>query len=161
MSSEPRVKKTIKRYRVRLDLDRPLRLGEGDAVSGPASAAGVARLALRGEASEVLIVLAVDSRGRVVSVIEVARGGASSLCAYAPEVLRAVLLSGVNGFVLAHNHPSGDPTPSAEDVHFTKRVNAAADAVGLSLLDHVVVGEPGRGYCPGYVSMLDAGLIEG
>src|ERR1700687_4984495 len=56
------------------------------------------------------------------------------------EILKRALLCNAVGFILYHNHPSGDPTPSREDREFTRRVRVAAEAVGLRLLDHVVVG---------------------
>jgi DNA repair protein RadC len=59
--------------------------------------------------------------------------------ARASDVLRAAIRLGASGFVLVHNHPSGDPTPSAEDVVFTQHTLRAALAVGVPLLDHVVV----------------------
>ena len=70
-----------------------------------------------------------------------------------PRPLRFVLRDGGSAFVLVHNHPSGDPAPSPEDVRFTEEVARAADIVGVPLLDHVIVARGGsprsstRGYC--------------
>jgi DNA repair protein RadC len=66
----------------------------------------------------------------------------------AADPLRLALRAAASGFVLVHNHPSGDPTPSAEDVTFTRRVADAASVVGVPLLDHVVVAREGFASVP-------------
>lgn len=93
---------------------------------------------------EELWVLGLDGRSRLRGARCVARGGLHGLGARASDVLRAALRLGASGFVLVHNHPSGDPTPSAEDVVFTARTVDAGVALGIPLLDHVVVA--GRRY---------------
>lgn len=67
------------------------------------------------------------------------RGSPASVDLGVAEVLRRVLVAGGRGFYVVHNHPSGDPTPSARDIAFTNRLGAQADALGLLLHDHVVV----------------------
>ena len=69
------------------------------------------------------------------------------------EILRRALLGKAAGVILYHNHPSGDPTPSREDREFTRRLAAASEAVGVRLIDHIVVGREG---C---VSFREAGLL--
>jgi DNA repair protein RadC len=64
------------------------------------------------------------------------------------DPLRLALRAAASGFVLVHNHPSGDPTPSAEDIAFTRRVAAAAAIVGTPMLDHVVVAREGFSSVP-------------
>lgn len=64
------------------------------------------------------------------------------------DVLRIALRLAASAFVLVHNHPSGDATPSAEDVAFTARISQAADVVGLPLVDHVVVARGGFASVP-------------
>lgn len=102
---------------------------------------------------EELWVLALDGQHRVRAARRVAAGGLHGLSVSVRDPLRFALREGASAFVAVHNHPSGDPTPSAEDLAFTERLVAAADAVGTPLLDHVVVaGERHR-------SMLDDGLL--
>jgi DNA repair protein RadC len=60
------------------------------------------------------------------------------------HILAAALLASCSGVLVAHNHPSGDPTPSAEDLVFTGRMEAACDAVGLRFVDHLILGAAGR-----------------
>jgi DNA repair protein RadC len=87
--------------------------------------------------------LALDGRNGLRTAIRVAQGGLHG-CALTPrDVLRPALREGASGIVLLHNHPSGDPTPSAEDLRMTRALAAACDVVGLALLDHVVVARGG------------------
>lgn len=88
---------------------------------------------------EELWVLALDGRARIRGMRCVARGGLHGVGSRPADVLRAALRLGASAFILVHNHPSGDPTPSPEDVSFTDSVAGAALVVGVPLLDHVVV----------------------
>lgn len=85
------------------------------------------------------MVVVVDAANRVLRVVPVATGGLDSSPLPVREVLHAVLRYDGRAFALAHNYPSGDPTPSVEDREATVSVVRAADAVGLRFLDHVVV----------------------
>ncbi len=84
---------------------------------------------------------------------EIYRGTLDRAVVEPREILRRALLGKAAGIILYHNHPSGDPTPSREDREFTRRLAAAAEAVGVRLLDHIVVG---REEC---VSFREAGLL--
>lgn len=114
------------------------------AVRGPADLA--AYLApWSDEAQEVLVVIAVDARMRVIGHREVGRGTAFSCPSDPAQVLRAALMSGGVAFFVAHNHPSGDTTPSDDDVKATARIRNGADAIGVTLLDHLVIGRTAAG----------------
>lgn len=88
---------------------------------------------------EHVIAILVDGRANVTGVTTVAIGGMHGAALRPADVLRAVLAGQASAFILSHNHPSGDPKPSGEDVAFTDRIRAAADVVGVPLLDHVIV----------------------
>lgn len=83
------------------------------------------------EQVEVMYVLALDGRNRVLAMSEVARGGLHSLSVSARDLLRPLIALGASAFVLVHNHPSGNPEPSPDDIRMTAAVKLAADAVGL------------------------------
>ena len=101
---------------------------------------------------EELWALVLDGHQGLRAARRVASGGLHGLHVGARDPLRFALRDGGSSFVLVHNHPSGDPAPSAEDVRFTQEVARAADVVGVPLLDHVIVARSG------YVSMLDDGV---
>jgi DNA repair protein RadC len=106
------------------------------------SAAAIAELVspvLARERREKVVVLVADAANRVLRVLPVATGGLDSSPLPVREVLHAVLRYDGRAFALAHNHPSGDPSPSVQDREATAAVGRAADAVGLRFLDHVVV----------------------
>ena len=107
---------------------------------------------------EKLIVALLDSRLRHAGSVEVSAGSLTETVAHPREVLRPVITRGAFGFVLIHNHPSGDPSPSKADELFTRRMIEAADLLQLKFLDHVVVGRPDGGREP-YFSFREAGVI--
>jgi DNA repair protein RadC len=87
--------------------------------------------------------LCLDGRNVLKAARRVARGGAHG-CALTPrDVLTPALREAASAVVLVHNHPSGDPTPSPEDLHMTRALAAACELVGVPLLDHVVVAHGG------------------
>lgn len=94
-----------------------------------------------------------DARNVVTSRCRVAEGGQHGCALLARDVLRLAVQLGAHAFVLAHNHPGGDPRPSAEDVHLTEQLSSAAVCVGVPLIDHVIVTRTG------HTSMLNLGLI--
>jgi DNA repair protein RadC len=99
-------------------------------------------------------VLYLNARNRLLKDDpEIYRGTLDRAVVEPREILKRALLSNAAGLILYHNHPSGDPSPSREDREFTRRLSAAAESVGLRLLDHVVVGREG---C---VSFREAGLM--
>ncbi|MCB9736256.1 MAG: JAB domain-containing protein [Deltaproteobacteria bacterium] len=83
--------------------------------------------------------LHVDGADRPIARELVARGGPARCDVAVADVVRSVLAAGASGVYVVHNHPSGDPTPSARDVAFTDRLDAQLGALGLTLRDHVVL----------------------
>ncbi len=93
-----------------------------------------------GSNTEILLLLALTARGRLIQGLEVATGGSAGLSVAPTDILRAALWHSASSIIVAHNHPSGDPRPSAEDAVFTHALHEACCAVGLLLRDHIVVG---------------------
>lgn len=108
---------------------------------------------LRGDTMESLHLVGLDSRNAVRFMHCVCRGGVSS-CAVSPrDLLRPLVLNACVAGIVIHNHPSGDPSPSPEDIALTERIARGAELLGMRLLDHVVIG------ADGHFSFLDAGLL--
>jgi DNA repair protein RadC len=93
---------------------------------------------------EVMGVLYLDTRQRLMAEAEIFRGTINRAAAEPRSILKRGLLQDAAGFILFHTHPSGDPTPSAEDLSFTRRVAEAGDIVGVRLIDHLIIGGAGR-----------------
>ena len=88
---------------------------------------------------EVFLALGVDIRSGLLDVVEVARGTVNGVEVHPREVFRPLIRMAAAGAVLVHNHPSGDPTPSHEDVELTRRLRAVGEVLGIPVIDHVVV----------------------
>jgi DNA repair protein RadC len=105
-------------------------------------------------------VLCLNRKNRLIKVHAATSGTASSSLVHPREVFREAIRSGACAIICAHNHPSGDPSPSAADIQVTRQLREAAKAVQIDLLDHVILGtascDPAR---LGYYSFRDAGLL--
>ena len=105
-------------------------------------------------------VLCLNRRNRLRKRVEVTSGTATAALAHPREVFRSAIREAAAAVVCAHNHPSGDPSPSAADIQLTRQLREAAAAVDIPLLDHVILGR--RGADPlgrGYYSFREAGLL--
>jgi DNA repair protein RadC len=85
-------------------------------------------------------VACLNRKNRLKKLVEISSGTATATLAHPREVFRAAIQQGATAVVCAHNHPSGDPAPSAADVQLTRQLREAAKAVDIDLLDHVVLG---------------------
>jgi DNA repair protein RadC len=109
---------------------------------------------------ESLRVLLLNTRLRLVKMEIISTGTLNETVAHPRDILHPVLIHQCHGFVLLHNHPSGDPTPSAADRRFTRRVKEAADLMRLEMLDHVIIGHPsGHAEGTGYFSFRENGIV--
>ena len=139
-----RLRELTVRYSVRRD-DAGHALLVGRSAGRPAEAANALMALLADEPAEVFAILCLTTKHRVIAFHEVSRGILDSTLVHPREVFKAALLANAAAIVAGHNHPSGDPTPSPDDIALTRRLAAAGDILGVPLLDHVIVGE-GRYY---------------
>lgn len=86
-------------------------------------------------------VLSLDRKGNVVALHTVSIGGLHSSLVHPRETFKIPLMLSAASIILAHNHPTGDPTPSQEDVEITRRLMQAGEILGISVLDHIVCGD--------------------
>jgi DNA repair protein RadC len=108
---------------------------------------------LRDLRKEVFIALLLDGKHRVMREERVSEGSLTASLVHPREVFAPAIRESAAAIVVAHNHPSGDPTPSREDVEVTRRLLEVSLLIGIELLDHVVIGDPG------YVSLRERGLL--
>lgn len=110
-------------------------------ISGPKDAAEVARAVLPTD-REGFAVIHLDTRLRVRSVEVISIGTLNATLVHPREVFKGAILANAAGIILSHNHPSGNPDPSREDIGMTKRLVAAGKLMGIDVLDHVIVAGP-------------------
>lgn len=89
---------------------------------------------------ERFLTLALDPRKRLLGVEEVSVGTLTSSVVHPREIFKALILANAESFIGIHNHPSGDPHPSPEDLEVTRRLQEAGELLGIPLVDHVVLG---------------------
>jgi len=89
---------------------------------------------------EVFYVLLLDGKNRVQGEVQVSEGSLTAALVHPREVFAPAIRAAAAALVLVHNHPSGDPTPSAEDCAITQRLRQVGELVGIRVLDHVVIG---------------------
>jgi DNA repair protein RadC len=113
-----------------------------------------------GLAVEKFWVLCLNRKNRLIKLAEVTSGTATSSLAHPREVFREAIRHSATAVICVHNHPSGDPAPSAADVQVTRQLRDAAKAVDIELLDHIIVGHaPADPQGRGYYSFREAGVV--
>lgn len=104
-------------------------------------------------------VILLTTRLTLLRTDEVFRGSLNECTAAPRDLLRKALIHNAHAFILIHNHPSGDPTPSDADRRITRRLREAADATGLLLQDHVIIGTPSESRPLPYFSFKEHGML--
>lgn len=106
---------------------------------------------------EVMLAVALDGRNHIIEELMLAQGGAHGCAITARDVFRPLIRVGASGVIVVHNHPSGDPTPSREDIAMTQVVIEAGNVLGVPLLDHIIIGAHGGGWA----SLFDPAIVKG
>jgi len=123
-------------------------------ITNPDSAVELFQDILEDEDRETMVALLLSAKNRPIAVNTIGTGILSQVSTHPREVFKAAILANAAVIILAHNHPSGDPAPSKEDINLTKRMIQAGEIIGINVLDHVIVGHDGD-----YVSLKASGLI--
>ena len=98
-------------------------------------------LELHEQAEESFYIFTLDTKNKINGIFEVSRGSLNSTIVHPREVFKRALLQNASSIILLHNHPSGDPIPSKEDIYLTNRLVEAGNLLGIKVLDHIVVGD--------------------
>jgi DNA repair protein RadC len=147
----PRLRRAASRLTLRevqLQYTAAIGLHTGDVVTqpGPVAAALAAHYGTETDPQENLLLLTLDNKSRILSTFRLFRGTINGCETSAREIITAALLDGASQILLAHNHPSGDPAPSPQDIAFTKKVREACDLFSVTLVDHIILGSPHHRY---------------
>ena len=110
-------------------------------------------LALHEEPEEHFCILCLNTKNKIVGVHTISIGSLNASIVHPREVFKAAMLNNASGIICLHNHPSGDPEPSREDIEITHRLVNAGNILGINVLDHVVIGD-GR-----YISLKEQGAM--
>ena len=108
---------------------------------------------MRHENQEIVIVLCLSSKGRLLGKKMVSRGSVNAAFLDPREIYKEALSRRAASIILLHNHPSGDPSPSAEDIEITNRIAQAGELIGIPLLDHLIIGDRS------YISMRQSRIL--
>jgi DNA repair protein RadC len=119
---------------------------ENPPISTPANAAEIVATYLKGADREHFIVLLLNTKNRINGIHTLSIGTLNSALVHPRECFKPAILANCSAILLAHNHPSGDPSPSSEDTALTRRLVEAGKVLGIEVLDHVVIGDEGRHY---------------
>ncbi len=147
---------TAARIKAALNLGLRLNLPDSEerpTINSPADAAALVQAEMGLLEKEHLRVLLLDRRNRVLDIVEIYQGSVNSSQVRVGEIFRAAVQRLASAIVVAHNHPSGDPTPSPDDVAVTRAIVQAGKLLDIDTLDHLVIGQAGR-----WVSLKERGL---
>lgn len=116
-------------------------LYENRKVNSPCDAIELFRRFLSESDREQFLVCCLDTKNQPTYINLVSVGTLNSSLVHPREVFKAAILANSASIIVAHNHPSGDPTPSKEDINITIRLKEAGEIIGIDILDHVIIGE--------------------
>lgn len=134
--------KYVQKYKLQLIKEKSVRYEDIDKVlNNPRDTAAIARPLLENEAEEVLIVIALDVKCKIIGVSEVSRGSLNAAIVHPREVYKRALMMNAAKIIIAHNHPSGDPKPSNDDVEITRTIRDAGEMLQMTLIDHIIIGD--------------------
>ncbi len=151
---------TVQRVRELVVSYRPFRcqLPVEGTVTGPRDAAKLAGAILAGADVERVLALHFNTKHKLIGIHTVSVGTLDASLVHPRDVFKAAYLSNASALILAHNHPSGDPTPSGEDRALSDRLRQAGELLGVTLLDFVIVTDPAEGVR--YFSFRESGVLS-
>lgn len=130
----------IPRYKISLVKDGNV-MTEKKSISSPQDAVPILEAYLEGSDREHFVILLVDTKNHIIGIHTVSIGSLNQSIVHPREIFKPACLCNAACIILAHNHPSGDPSPSMEDLEVTKRLVDAGKILGIAILDHIVIGD--------------------
>lgn len=136
-------------------------VGESPLITTPEQAAAVLRERARVLQHEVFWALMLDTKNRLIGEPQkISEGTLNSSLVHPRELFKKAVQHSCAAMILAHNHPSGDPTPSSEDVKVTKQLIGAGEVMGIKVLDHIVIGHRKFHNSTDFLSLRESGLVN-
>lgn len=123
-------------------------------ITSPADAIGLCRKFLEDLPIEHMIVISLNTKNEFDNISRVSMGTLNSSLAHSREIFKLAVKSNANSILIAHNHPSGNPEPSSEDIAVSRKLKKAGEILGIPLLDHIIIGDEDQ-----YVSLKDRGIL--
>lgn len=102
---------------------------------------------------EVLKLLILNTKNEIIKIVDVFKGSLNSSLVHPREIFNEAIRNNAASIIICHNHPSGDPTPSGEDIKVTTRLKECSDIIGISLIDHIIIGRNN------YISLKEKGIL--
>ena len=115
--------------------------GDKPIVKTPEDVVGLVRGRLRGKKKEYFLALLLDTRGHLIKVSEISVGSLDTSIVHPREAFKEAISASAASVIFVHNHPSGDPEASEDDIKLTKRLAEAGEIVGIDVLDHIIIGD--------------------
>ena len=109
---------------------------------------------MRGSKKESFLAILLDSKNKVIKEIDISTGSLTASIVHPRELFNPAIKESAAAMILIHNHPSGDPTPSREDIELTKRLKDAGELLGIKILDHIIIGDGS------HVSLAELGYMK-
>lgn len=113
---------------------------EYPSINSPADAAALVIHEMSGLEQENLRVMLLDTRNRVLDIVDIYKGSVNSSQVHIGELFRSAIRRNASAIIVVHNHPSGDPTPSPDDVVVTRAIVQAGQLLSIAVLDHIIIG---------------------
>ena len=142
-----------KAYYIQKVMELTVREATGQPVTSPNTIVPMLKDFLAHYDVEHFVIVLLDTRSRIIDIVIMAKGSVNLTLVPVRECFREALMKNAVSMILAHNHPSGDPTPSREDIDVTQRFIEGSKVIGIDVLDHIVIT---RNHC---VSLRENGLF--
>ena len=137
------MKHIISKYKIKLVKEESTRYECENTITSPDVIEKIARkvLEMDSECEEVGVIIALNTKNKILGTFEVSRGSLNSAIIHQREVFKRLLLLNANGFVFIHNHLSGSVEPSNEDLLMTERLKQSGEVLGIDLIDSCIIGD--------------------
>lgn len=126
---------------------------EGNSISSPRDIAKLLINEMMSLKQEILKLIMLDTKNNIIGIKDVFKGSLNTSIVHPREIFKEALKKSSSSIIICHNHPSGDPTPSKEDINITLRLKECSKIIGIDLLDHLIIGK-GK-----FVSLKEKGII--